>query len=265
MNISTVSRIKLLVKKGAIFYASHSGGKDSQAMFIQLKKLVPKDQLVVIHAHLQGIEWKDTRKQIHATTAGYQYIECHAVSSWWDTVERKKMFPAPAYRQCTSDLKRGPIQRETRRDMKAKGKLIGVNCMGLRAEESSKRAKLPAFQVNKTMSKAGREFYDMNPILDYTTKEVFQTISDAGEEPHWVYAEGNERMSCVFCIMGSTNDWKIGARLNPELYRRFVETEKRIGFTLKHKHSMEEVTGIYLNGTIVEPEVIYEDEEFACG
>ena len=246
MNITTESRIKALVNQGAIFYVSHSGGKDSQAMFIEIAKRVPKDQIVVIHAHLVGIEWKGTRAQIHATTEGYQYIEAHAKTDWWTTVEKRQMFPGPAYRQCTSDLKRGPIQRETRRDMKAKGKLIGVNCMGIRWEESARRAKALAFTVNKEMSKAGRKFYDMNPIIDYTVAEVFQTIEDAGQEPHWAYSEGMDRLSCCFCIMASNHDLTVSARLNPELYARYVETEKRIGFTLKQGKSLEEITGIYV-------------------
>ena len=37
---------------GGIFYVSHSGGKDSQAMYVMLIDLIPADQIVVVHADL---------------------------------------------------------------------------------------------------------------------------------------------------------------------------------------------------------------------
>ena len=37
---------------GGIFYVSHSGGKDSQAMYAMLIDLIPADQIVVVHADL---------------------------------------------------------------------------------------------------------------------------------------------------------------------------------------------------------------------
>jgi len=46
--------------------------------------------------------------------------------------------------------------------------------------------------------------------------------------------------------MASDHDLTVSARLNPELYARYVETEKRIGFTLKQGKSLEEITGIYV-------------------
>src|SRR5262249_46314776 len=47
--------------------------------------------------------------------------------------------------QCTSDLKRGPIEREVRRYADARGFAIIVNVLGLRAEESAGRAKRAIF------------------------------------------------------------------------------------------------------------------------
>ncbi|MER9628358.1 hypothetical protein [Mesorhizobium sp. M0296] len=55
------------------------------------------------------------------------------------------------------------------------------------------------------------------------------------------------RLSCVFCIMASRGDLRTAAKLKPELYRRYVETEKRIGHTFSmNRQPLEEVTGIYL-------------------
>ena len=44
------TKILSLIERGAIFYVSHSGGKDSQAMYIYLlANGIPNDQVVVVH------------------------------------------------------------------------------------------------------------------------------------------------------------------------------------------------------------------------
>ena len=149
-----------------------------------------------------------------------------------DMVERRGMFPSPKYRQCTSDLKRGPIEKEIRRILNVRHQVLIVNCMGLRAEESSARAKQQAFKRNARNSKAGREWYDWLPIHDMLVDEVWSTIKAAGQEPHWAYGAGMTRLSCCFCIMASRQDLKTAARLNPTLFQRYVETERRLDQTM---------------------------------
>jgi 3'-phosphoadenosine 5'-phosphosulfate sulfotransferase (PAPS reductase)/FAD synthetase len=141
-------------------------------------------------------------------------------------------WPSAANRQCTSDLKRGPIEREIRRYMKAKGLTKIVNCMGLRAEESHSRAKLVAFRRNDRNSIAGRDWYDWLPVHTMLTTEVFAQIAAAGQKPHWAYAAGNERLSCVFYIMASGRDLANGAKHNPGLYAKYLELEERTGYTM---------------------------------
>lgn len=70
-------------------------------------------------------------------------------------------------------------------------------------------------------------------------------IEAAHQEPHWAYRMGMSRLSCVFCIMSSKADLRTAAALNPELYGRYVELERRIGHTLSMSgQTLEEVTGI---------------------
>lgn len=222
---------------------SHSGGKDSQAMLIRVLQQVPPSQLLVVHASLGEAEWPGTLEhaQQQAAAAGLPFIVGVAVKTFFEMVEHRfKVRPGPnspcwpsaSNRQCTSDLKRGPIEREIRRYAAARGLKVIVSCMGLRAAESSGRAKLPVFRKNDRGSVAGREWYEWLPIHDLTREQVFATIRDAGQEPHWAYAEGNDRVSCTFCIMGSPRDIANGARLRPELYAKYVEIEERTGYTM---------------------------------
>ena len=174
------------------------------------------------------------------------------------------MFPSPSMRQCTSDLKRGPIERTVRGITLAR-KAVGiaawglvVNCMGMRAEESSGRKKLAPFKRHAGNSKAGREWYDWLPIHSMLEPEVFASIAANGQKPHPVYGLGMRRFSCCFCIMASEADLRTAARLattqpellnDPDLYPKYVHLEHSTGQVMLMpkngvRRSLEEVTGV---------------------
>ncbi|GAE32427.1 phosphoadenosine phosphosulfate reductase domain-containing protein [Alkalihalobacillus hemicellulosilyticus] len=225
--------IKELISDGAIFYVSHSGGKDSQAMYGLLKKVLPSEQIVLVHSDLGKVEWNGVQDHIKKYS-DHKLNVVRAKKTFLEMVERRGKWPSAAYRQCTSDLKRGPIFKFIRNDLKERGGTVAVNVMGLRAQESTARAKKVPFFYNKTQSvnkRVTRHVYDWLPIFYFTTEEVFQTIRDVGEKPFWAY-EKNERLSCVFCIMGCVNDLRHGAEQRPELYKEYVELEKKIGHTM---------------------------------
>lgn len=240
------AQLQELVARGALFVANHSGGKDSQAMFDYLRKLVPAEQIMLIHAELPGVEWEGVVDHIKATTQGFELVTVRAAKTLLEMIEARGMFPSPSYRQCTSDLKRDPINKAIRRT----GRKLIVNCMGLRAQESASRKKQSPFKLNARNSKAGREWYDWLPIHDWTVDQVFARIAAAGEVPHWAYAAGMTRLSCCFCIMASKADLTTAARLNPGLYRTYVDLERSTGQVMlmpsktKGRMTLEQVTGI---------------------
>ena len=221
-----------LIARGATFVINHSGGKDSQAMTIFLRQIVPAEQLVVIHAELPGVDWEGIKEHIETTTGDLPIHYCTAVSTFWDMVERRQMWPSPSNRQCTSDLKRTPIERTIRAISAATGQKLFVDCVGLRAEESTSRAKAQVFKADAKNSKAGREIYTWLPIHAWTKEQVFKAIELAGQEPHWAYAAGMSRLSCCFCIMSSKPDLDTAARLKPALFARYVATERRLDQTM---------------------------------
>lgn len=236
-----LAEIQTLIARKALFVINHSGGKDSQAMMIRLLEILPRDQTLVVHASLGEIEWHGALElaQQQAADAGVPFIVARAEKSFLDMVERRfasrpdvPSFPSASHRQCTSDLKRGPIEREVRRYLKARGLQLVVNCTGIRAAESAQRAKVEVFTRNTRNSVAGRDWYEWAPIHQLTTAEVFATIAGAGQTPHPAYAAGNQRLSCVFCIMGSKNDIYHGALARPELFARYVALEQRTGYTM---------------------------------
>lgn len=238
--VSDQNTISELVAAGALFVANHSGGKDSQAQLIRLLERVPAAQLVVVHASLGEMEWPGAMElaRDQAAEAGLPFIVAEATKTLLEMVERRfesrpevPSWPSASTRQCTSDLKRGPIQREVRRYAKANGFKTIVNCLGLRAQESPGRAKRQTFS-RMGISNSVHTWYEWLPVHNLSTAEVFGIIEDAGQKPHYAYSLGNERLSCVFCIMASKNDLVNGAANHPALLAKYDALEKRTGYTM---------------------------------
>lgn len=241
--------IEKLISKKAVFVVNHSGGKDSQAMFIFLKRNIPSKQLIIIHADLPGADWPGTIEHIQNTTDGYYLEVVRARKTFFEMVERRGMWPSLEYRQCTSDLKRDQIDKAIRRYLKEKGLFQVVSCIGIRAEESSKRAKNKPFKVSSRNSKAGWKWYEWLPIHDWPVAKVFSEINSAGQTPHWAYNKGMTRLSCCFCIGASVNDLIISAKINRDLYKKYCSLERKINHALimpckTGKKFLPETTGI---------------------
>lgn len=235
-------KVQQLIENGALVVINHSGGKDSQAMFLALQKIVPAEQLLVIHAHLPGVEWPGTLDHIKETIGESRLIVTQAGKTFFEMVERRGMWPSSSTRQCTSDLKRDPIEKEIRRYLKAhpEHKNQVINCMGLRAEESSNRAAKETFKISKRNSKAGRAWFDWLPIHSLLIDEVFAMIESNGQSAHWAYAAGMSRLSCCFCIMSSQADLKRAAELNPELFHKVCSLERQIDHTFMQPRKNQE-------------------------
>lgn len=249
-----------LVDQGALFFCSHSGGKDSQAMYLYLRDKIPADQLVLVHADLSDVEWEGVQDHIKNTTEGKLHVVHNHLKDFRSMVRKRGMFPSPQYRQCTNDLKVGPINKLIRKMMADRECTIGVNCTGIRAEESPNRAKKDEVAYNKkltiferydcpkgstdkkgrvkrlkdytTPKRGERLVYDWLPVFDWTVEEVFQAIKASGQRPHWAYEVGMTRLSCCFCIMASKGDLKTSAQHNPELLDKIADLEEEIGHTM---------------------------------
>lgn len=233
--------INQLIARGALFVSNHSGGKDSQATLIELLKRVPREQIIVVHASLGKAEWPGALElaRDHAAKHNLPFFVAQAKKSFFQMVERRfetrpdaPSWPSPSTRQCTSDLKRDPIAKVVRAYANEHGYSIVVNCLGLRAAESTGRAKLEVLSKVERFTTAKRTWLQWLPIHTLSTAEVFQAIADAGEKLHYAYSLGNERLSCVFCIMSSHGDLVCGQKHNPALFQEYVDLEVKTGYTM---------------------------------
>jgi 3'-phosphoadenosine 5'-phosphosulfate sulfotransferase (PAPS reductase)/FAD synthetase len=240
------------IKDGAIFYCSHSGGKDSACMYWYLRRIgVPDAQIVVVHANLGRVEHAgviahiraNIDHELHVVRAvdrnGQEHDLLEMVRRRYRLNPDRPPWPSSSVRYCTSDLKRGPIEKFIRQHMKRRGALLAVNCIGLRAAESRARARRNPWTENKRLSKAGRQVADWLPIHHVSDQmlRTYRGYPDAAPL-HPVYAEGNDRLSCAFCIFGCKGDLRNAARLYPELLAEYLAVEQETGFTMFNGESL---------------------------
>jgi 3'-phosphoadenosine 5'-phosphosulfate sulfotransferase (PAPS reductase)/FAD synthetase len=223
--------LQLIRDPKCVFISNHSGGKDSQIMWIRLQKIIPKHRLIVIHAHLPIIEWEGTEDFIRATVDSEIHI-VQANKTFFEMVEHRNMFPSPQNRQCTSDLKRGPIAKKIREICNTHGYNKVVNCMGLRAQESDSRKKKDPFKINITQTNKKRTWYEWLPIHKMLQPDVFSGIEKHGQKPFWVYSAGMERKSCKICIFSTDSDVCTAARLSPEIVDIIDYWEEKTGHVM---------------------------------
>ena len=67
LEIPVTPECREMIRQGALVSVLTSGGKDSQAMTILLARIVPRHQLVAVHAPLGEVEWPGTVEHIEAT------------------------------------------------------------------------------------------------------------------------------------------------------------------------------------------------------
>lgn len=140
------------------FVVNHSGGKDSTRMlgFIRAKFSDAPTYAVMADTGFEHVSPISAADFAHARCAEFGLnltVVRHPRRTYLEMVEQRGMFPSPQFRQCTSDLKRGPIDKFIR---SLPHKVI-VNCIGIRSEESNPRSRLsPILCTFRTTTRTDR-------------------------------------------------------------------------------------------------------------
>ena len=206
-----------------------SGGKDSTVMLALLCERYPDVRKHVVMADT-GWEHPDAEEWSRALVARFG-LPLHVVRNPNKTLitmaQKRGMFPGMTTRQCTSDLKRGPIATWIRRNC---GSTV-VNAIGLRAEESPARAKQKRLKRDLTSTNSKRTVWNWNPILHMTEKEVWAFLAARDLPVHPVY-QHLRRFSCRVCIYMTDHDLRAVAKHDPEAIAIVATVEREIGFTM---------------------------------
>lgn len=247
-----------------------SGGKDSQTMLRKVVRRadfanISRRRLVVVHADLGRVEWAGTKELVRAQAEHYGLrfeVMKRPQGDLLDHVEQRGKWPGPQQRYCTSDHKRGQVQKVMtmlhREHTAATGSKYCriLNCMGLRAEESPARAKKPEFtwQVKGTTQK--RTVSEWLPILDWTEDEVWQDIKASGVPYHPAYDLGMPRLSCCFCIFAPRSALVLAGHHNRALLEEYVRVEHRIQHTFRKELSMADIAHAVERGEAVDSQAM---------
>ena len=233
-----------------------SGGKDStiaaHQTVLYLRNRGYTGTILLIHSDLGRVEWKDSLpvcerlaeqlgielvvlrrkagdmmdrwlKRWENNCLRYQKLECVRLILPWST---------PSMRFCTSELKTHVISSYLKK--RFPGQTI-LNVTGVRAQESTERAKKPVSSPMKalTAKTKGTTGYEWNPILGWTLDQVWQAHHQFGLPIHEAYTRyGSTRVSCAFCIMARQSDLRAAADCvdNVALYREMVRLESTSTF-----------------------------------
>jgi 3'-phosphoadenosine 5'-phosphosulfate sulfotransferase (PAPS reductase)/FAD synthetase len=245
-----------------------SSGKDSQAMLLQVVALAkqqgyPLRRLVAVHCNLPRAEWAGTRQlaaqQAEQLGLRFEVVERHQ-NDLLEHIRQHRKFPGYDTRFCTSDHKRGPVQRlatalknewraergygaRQQRDP-ATGQPVPrcrmLNCLGLRSEEGQ-RDKEPVHIVEQGggWSNSTKQVDRWLPIKTLTTEQVWDVIKASDVPHHYCYDLGMARCSCVFCPLNSNEDaLLLAAQHNQELLAQWVQVEDEIGHTFRKTLSL---------------------------
>ncbi len=189
-----------------LYFVSLSGGKDSTATAIFMLKKYSIKKLRFVFAdtgweHPKTYEYLEYLKKvldikiIVVNSEKYKDMETLCIT--------KKMFPSRINKFCTTELKILPIQK-LYKEYQTKGYKI-ISVVGVRKEESKARSgegvwKFNFFNINKKHYTKRLGVYIYQPIVNWTTQEVYNYHFENKIEMNPLYKMGCTRVGCYPCI-----------------------------------------------------------------
>lgn len=228
------------------YYLCYSGGKDSDAIRILASLAGVKHDIENNHTTVDAPETVRYIRSIPNVHINYPE------KSMWDLIVQKKIPPTKFMRYCCEELK----------EHGGKGR---VKITGVRWEESAKRAENAGLvriigkpkTVQKVAEESGANFQltnsggvvlntdnaesrkvvetcyrttslMVNPIVDWTTSDVWQFLHHYGCESNPLYQCGFKRIGCVGCPLGGTASMKREFALYPKYKQLYIKAFDRM-------------------------------------
>lgn len=244
-----------------------SAGKDSlvmlEAVATEINRQRFTGQVVAVFADLgDRVEWPGTRELAERQVARYGWrFEVAVRTDGLDLlagIEKRGMWPSSTARYCTSDWKRAPIRRlmtrlaDEHRAVGGTGPCRILNCMGLRAEESSARAKKSPYELDTSASNGRRQVYNWLPVFHWTAaSDVWPTIRTLGLAYHPAYDVPNvDRLSCAMCVLAKPSQIEATILALPGIAREYAAAERRMGHLFKQNWSIADAVNRLLGGDV---------------
>lgn len=144
-----------------------------------------------------------------------------------DLAVLKGRFPSTMARFCTQKLKVEVVIKEFSKYLQ-EGHDV-KDWVGIRADESTRRAKMPEMELFLTDDQTGCEAWHYRPILKWTANDCFEMMKRHGVEPNPLYKEGFSRVGCFPCISCRKEELRIIAEKYPGVIDRLNDWEVKVG------------------------------------
>lgn len=228
-------------KRLDIFHVAFSGGKDSAVLLDLVKKALPKGSFVVVFGDT-GMEFPDTYDVIDNVEkqCKEEGITFRRAKSHLDPHESWELFgpPSRVLRWCCSVHKSTPQTLELREVLK-KNNYVGLDYVGVRAQESLNRSKYEYENYGKKQ----KGQFSHNSILEWTSAEIWLYIYANDILINEAYKKGNARAGCLFCPMsGGVADY-----MRRQSYRTEIDSYiEMIQQTYAHDSNNEKAAETYV-------------------
>lgn len=181
--------------------ASVSGGKDSTALMLALREAE-----IPFTAVFADTGWEAPETYAYLDVLRARLGEVYVVKGKRQMIEairHRAGFPARMQRWCTRELKIDPLRDFHDEHMKRTGRET-VSAMGVRAEESASRAKMPVVADDDDWGG-----WVWRPLLTWAVQDVIALHHRHGVPMNPLYEQGFDRVGCFPCIFARKEEIRL--------------------------------------------------------
>lgn len=220
--------------RGLRVIASVSGGKDSTALILALREAGIAARYVFADTGWEAPETLEYLDYLRERLGIVIDVVRSRHGGLVDIARKKAGFPMRLGRWCTISTKIEPLREYFDSVEATDGEAISA--LGIRAEESEKRAAMPVFEDSQEWGG-----YVWRPLLAWTVSDVLEIHNLHGVKVNPLYHRGHSRVGCYPCIFADKEEIRLVADHSPSRIDEIRRLEEE--FTVERARRNADGTG----------------------